>query len=138
MTLNHGSLPCKLFCEPAHCDTKVYLSFKLWREHCANHQLQPSSCSCTSSKTCWHFITYLMVCFISPGMCIHSVLLGFFNCMSHMVLNLKGRDFLALQVWISSSGFRVVSLNKTKFCSPICQIKAKIYPRKICLHSKYN
>lgn len=51
--------------------------------------------------------------FINPGTCIHSVL-GFFNCMSYTVLNMKRRDFLALQVWISSSGFRVVSFNKNK------------------------
>lgn len=38
----------------------------------------------------------------------------FFNCMSYMVLSMKGKDFLALQVWISSSGFRVVSFNKSK------------------------
>lgn len=38
----------------------------------------------------------------------------FSNCMSYMVLNMKDRDFLALQVWISSSGFTVVSFNENK------------------------
>lgn len=52
--------------------------------------------------------------FISRGTRTHSALGFFFNCMSYMVLHMKGRDFFALQVWISSSGFRVVSLNKNK------------------------
>lgn len=34
--------------------------------------------------------------------------------MSYMFLNLKGKDFLVLQVWICSFGFRAVSPNKNK------------------------